>query len=388
MITLDKILAASSQGNRLWLAMLGTVIGLFLMLTAVQTYFDLQTIIQTDDSNFVSINKKVGLLNMLGGASRFSEADLQSIEDQPFVKQFAPYSSSQFQVLAVVPAIGFQSEFFFEAVPDAFLDEVPSRFKWQEGDRQLPIILSRDYLSLYNFGFAPTRGMPALTQSTIQQINFQIRIRNNSGQTIYFSGRVVGFSDRINSILVPHSFLEFANAAYGRAQSAPAKVILEVENPYSKAFKAFIDDNNYELSSGKLIGDKVGNILNIAIAIIAGIGVVIVFLSLMIFLLNFRLLVADASQDIQRLLQLGYRHQVISRVLEKRFIQLISMTTFVGIIAFALTRWFTTSWLRQQGFELPFVPHYITIIAAVLMILILFLLNIRAIRRRVVLLAE
>ncbi len=151
---LNKLLWSRQKIGRLWMAMLGTVLGLFLMLIAIQTYFDIQTLLASDESNFVIINKKVGILNMLGGASRFDEEDLKGVENQKFVKQYAAFSASQFEVLAVVPTIGFRSEFFFEAVPDEYLDDKTSSFKWEVGNKTLPIILSRDYLSLYNFGFA------------------------------------------------------------------------------------------------------------------------------------------------------------------------------------------------------------------------------------------
>ena len=146
--------------------MLGTVIGLFLLMIAVQTYFDVEELLKSDEDNFVIVNKKVGLLNMISGTAVFKDKDLEKIDSLPFVKKLAPFNSSQFQVLAVVPQIGFRSEFFFESVPNDFLDIKNRQFRWKKGQRRIPIVLSRDYLSLYNFGFAPTRGMPPLTEST------------------------------------------------------------------------------------------------------------------------------------------------------------------------------------------------------------------------------
>ncbi len=379
-----KQLLQSKKNGQLWMAMLGTSLGLFLLLIAMQTYFDIQNLIQDKESNFVTVNKKVGLLNMLGGATRFDKDDLKDIEEQPFIKRFAPFSASQFQVMAVVPSIGFRSEFFFESVPNDYLDSKISTFKWSVGDKSLPIIFSRDYLSLYNFGFAPTRGMPALTQSTIKRVGFQIRITSDNGIVDYYNGKVVGFSDRINSILVPQSFLDWANETYSRGQAPAAKIMLEVENPYSKEFKSFIDDNNYELSSGKLIGDKIGNILNIVVAVIGGIGALILVLALLVFLLNFKLMITAASHDIRLLLQLGYKHQTISKSLIKRFVSTLTLTIFIAIVGLFTVRYVALNWLHQQGFEMAFSFHLFTIIAAIAIIVLLFLININAIRRNVI----
>lgn len=384
---LNKLLWSKQKVGRLWMAMLGTILGLFLLLVSIQTYFDIQTLIDTDDSNFVIINKRVGILNMIGGASRFDKEDLSDLENQSFVKQYAPFSASQFEVLAVVPSIGFRSEFFFEAVPDQYLDELPSKFKWQTGNKTLPIILSRDYLSLYNFGFAPTRGMPALTKSTIKKVAFQIRITSSDGMTDYYRGKVVGFSDRINSILVPKTFLDWANNLYGNGSVNPAKLMVEVNNPYSQDFRNYIEENNYEFSSGKLIGDKVGNILGISTGVIAFIGGLIMILALLVFLLNYRLMITAASNDIQLLLQLGYQHQKISQTLINRFIILLTITIGVALFLIAVTRWIAVDWLFDQGFELPEQFNLVTYGVAFVAFLLLFVLNIWAIRRNVVQLA-
>ncbi len=230
----------------------------------------------------------------------------------------------------------------------------------------------------------PTRGMPALTKSTIKKVAFQIRITSNDGMVDYYRGKVVGFSDRINSILVPKPFLDWANDLYGGGSSEPAKLIVEVDNPYSKDFKNFIEENNYEFSSGKLIGDKIGNIINITVGIIAFIGVLIMILALLVFLLNFRLMIASAAQDIKLLLELGYRHQKISQTLINRFIIILSFTVVIALALIVAVRWVAVNWLLGQGFELPSGFSIITMVAALGAFLLLFLLNIMAIRKNVV----
>ena len=381
---IKKLLWSKQNFIQLSMAMIGTIIGLFLLLMAVQTYFDIGELLKSDEDNYVIVNKKVGLLNMIGGTSVFNENDLQEIKDLPFVHKSAPFSSSQFQVMAVVPQIGFRSEFFFESVPNDFLDFKNRNFRWKKGQRRIPIVLSRDYLSLYNFGFAPTRGMPPMTESTIQRVVFQIKITSKNGYTDNYSGKVVGFSDRVNSILVPQSFLNWANTTYSSGNRPPAKVMLEVENPYSTEFKSFIDEKNYELSSGKLIGDKVGNALDIMTGVIAVIGVLIVFLALLVFLLNFKLLIAKASDDIRLLLQLGYKYQTIASLLIRRFVILLTVTAFIAFGGMYLIRHIGLKWLFEQGFEMTIHFHQMTIIIGLTVFLLLLLVNVGAIRRNVI----
>ncbi|MGB0985298.1 MAG: FtsX-like permease family protein [Saprospiraceae bacterium] len=381
---IKKLLWSKQNTGQLWMAIIGMIIGLLLLLLAFQTYFDIEELLEKEEENFVAINKKVGLLNLIGGTSVFDEKDLKNVEAQPFIQQIAPFNSSQFQVLAVVPSIGFRSEFFFESVPNDFLDVQPSDFRWSQGRRRIPIIISRDYLSLYNFGFAPTRGMPPLTQSTIKKVAFQIKITGQNGIVDNYSGKVVGFSDRINSILVPNEFLEWANKTYSRKATLPAKIMVKVDNPYSQPFKEFIKKNNYEVSSGRLIGDKIGNTINITIGIIAIIGFMVLFLALLVFLLNFKLLISKASDDIQLLLQIGYLPKNISQILIRRLSLMIVFTTITALGILGVTRYMGIQWLQEQGFELSLNFNYYTYVLSIIVILLLFFVNVFILRRNVI----
>ncbi|MGB0863998.1 MAG: FtsX-like permease family protein [Saprospiraceae bacterium] len=381
---IKKLLWSKQNTGQLWMAIIGMIIGLLLLLLAFQTYFDIEELLEKEEENFVAINKKVGLLNLIGGTSVFDEKDLKNVEAQPFIQQIAPFNSSQFQVLAVVPSIGFRSEFFFESVPNDFLDVQPSDFRWSQGRRRIPIIISRDYLSLYNFGFAPTRGMPPLTQSTIKKVAFQIKITGQNGIIDNYSGKVVGFSDRINSILVPNEFLEWANKTYSRKATLPAKIMVKVDNPYSQPFKEFIKKNNYEVSSGRLIGDKIGNTINITIGIIAIIGFMVLFLALLVFLLNFKLLISKASDDIQLLLQIGYLPKNISQILIRRLSLMIVFTTITALGILGVTRYMGIQWLQEQGFELSLNFNYYTYVLSIIVILLLFFVNVFILRRNVI----
>ena len=65
-----------------------------------------------------------------------------------------------------------------------------------------------NYLSLYNFGFAQSQGLPVLSKGLIDKFTFGLRLSGN-GKEATFSSRIVGFSAKINSILVPEDFLSW-----------------------------------------------------------------------------------------------------------------------------------------------------------------------------------
>lgn len=52
------------------------------------------------------------------------------------------------------------SELFFESVPDGFVDVPLKDWQYREGSKEVPIILPRTYINMYNFGFAQSHSLP------------------------------------------------------------------------------------------------------------------------------------------------------------------------------------------------------------------------------------
>ena len=59
--------------------------------------------------------------------------------------------------------IHLSTEMFFEAVPDKFVDVSLDKWHFDENTHTIPIIIPRNYLNLYNFGFAQSRSLPKLS---------------------------------------------------------------------------------------------------------------------------------------------------------------------------------------------------------------------------------
>ena len=202
---LNKLLWKGRNKWQILGAAVGTFIGMLLLLQAVQFYSDLQGLMDgtsnSREEGYLMINKKVSLLNTLGGASTFSKKEIEALEQQDFVDEIGAFKSNQFRVSASSQMLGFYSEMFMEAVPDMFLDVKPRGWNWSPSDREIPLVISRDYLALYNFGFAPSQGYPQFTQSTIKQVSFTVTVSGN-GTTRRYQGRIAGFSDRWCSSLL------------------------------------------------------------------------------------------------------------------------------------------------------------------------------------------
>ncbi|MBR9919497.1 MAG: hypothetical protein GYB31_01580 [Bacteroidetes bacterium] len=365
---LSRVLWQSKPRWQLFGAAIGTGLGFFLLLGALQVFFDLQSFMSDSGSDqFVQVNKRVNLINTLGAKVGFTEEEVAELEDQTFVESLGRFVSNEFKVGAGSSTFGFYTELFFESVPPDFVDVETSSFRWKKGDQEVPIILSRDYLALYNFGFAPSQGLPQFTPNTIKRVSLDLILRGN-GHRVNMSGRIIGFSDRINSILVPEAFLEWANKEYGSsAPNRPSRLILKVDNPMSKEFRDFLKERNYELSTGRLVGQEVLTVVSLVIGILVFLGLLIALLSLLVVNLNYRLLISEASTGIKRLYELGYTQDQLAKILSRSSIKWYGLSWLAAVVVLALLHMLLAELLKDQGLDLQALLHPLVWLAALML---------------------
>ncbi len=382
---LDKILW---KGKSKWLlvgASLGTFIGLSLLLATLQFYFDVQQLLRGDanpSDQYVQINKKINLFNTLGLKSTFSESDIEELKSKPFIQSVGKFTANDFRAGASSDMLGFYTELFFESVPNDFLDVKEPDFRWSEGQNSVPVLISKDYLALYNFGFAPSQGLPQVTPSTVGKLNMEITI-SGRGKKQSFSGRIVGFSERINSILVPPDFMTWANTNFGGESGQPSRLILKVDNPLSKDFQVFLKEKNYEVSAGRLIGSQFGVLLKVVLSALWAMGLLILALSMLVFVLNFQLLIAQSRPEIRLLLETGHFPKQISGLLTKRFALQFSVVLAVVFVALVVMRIWQVVYFENQGFDLKNGLDFKVWAVGLAFSTLLLLLNITNIRQAV-----
>ena len=84
----------------------------------------------------------------------------------------------------------------------------------------MPIIIPRNYLGLYNSAFAQSQGLPLLSEATMSSLPLQLDL-SGAGEEVQLRGRIVGFSNRLNTLLVPLPFLEAMNERLAPGAEAP-----------------------------------------------------------------------------------------------------------------------------------------------------------------------
>ena len=288
--------------------------GMLIVLFGFQFYKDVLPVFTQQDSfmkaDYLIMSKKIGMGNTLSGRTNtFSGSDVDDISSQKFVKKIGKFTSTEYKVDASMGVNGvnvLNSELFFDSVPDGFVDVPLKDWKYEPGSQEVPIILPRTYINMYNFGFAQSHSLPKNSDGLMGMIDFHI-FSQAGGKKEQFKGKVIGFSSRLNTILVPPAFMDWSNHEFAPEEhSDPTRLIVEVGNPGDENITKYLEDNGYEVETDKLDAEKTTYFLRMIVLMVMVIGLVISVLSFYILMLSIYLLVQKNSSKLENLLLIGY----------------------------------------------------------------------------------
>ncbi|NDW08775.1 ABC transporter permease [Dysgonomonas sp. 520] len=297
------------------------LIGMSIILLSLQFYFDVNPVFTEEDTlfkkDYFTVTKKLGLLSPLASKkSVFSSKEVEDLKQQDFVKDIGSFIPSQFYVKAGITTPdqgGFSTEMFFESVPQQFIDVKSEDWRFSPVDDVLPIILPKNYLDLYNFGYAEARAMPKINEGLIKMVTFDIYIQGN-GDFKKLKGNIVGFSTRINTILVPESFMLWANKKYGGKEDvSPSRLIIEVNDITNPQIATYFKSKGYDIDQGNTAASRISMFLKIIVTIVIIIGVIICALSFFILMLSIYLLLEKNMQKMITLRLLGYSKNIVTK---------------------------------------------------------------------------
>lgn len=363
------------------------LIGMVVILSGVQMYSDLKPVIEGDNaligSDYLVITHPVERMGV--GSKSFTKEDIAELQTQEFISSVGAFYSSEFEVYGSIVFGGrkLSTMLFFEAIPDSFLDIQPKEWGYKDGNNTIPIILPRNYLNLYNFGFSSTQQLPQITEDIIKRVELGITLRGDNLRDDYI-GRVVGFSDRINTILVPLDFMEWANSRYAPSSNSEAtRLIIEVENPSEPELVAYLDAKNYEIENKPSESSKAMFILKVCIAIIICIGIIFSILSIIILTLSIYLLLQKNITKLENLVLIGYTPKQVALPYNLLTLGLNISIFVISIILIVVTQELYMGYISQlAGFEISSSP-IVAIVVGVILTTGIILFNTYIISRKI-----
>lgn len=367
------------------------LVGVVIILLGVQFYNDYQSLDSEDSfmkADYLIVNKKIGAMSTITGkSSSFTKADIEELQDESFVEKIGAFTPSSYNVRARFDVDGFanfSTEMFFESVPDEFVDVASDEWEYKEGSTEIPIILPKNYLDLYNFGYAQGKGLPKLSTGILGAMKLKVSI-NGNGNSGEYDGKIVGFSSRLNTILVPESFMQWANGEYASSDAAqePTRLILEVNNPTDEKITSYLQGHNYETDEDKLDASKTNFVLRIIVSIVMVIGLVISILSFYILMLSVFLLVQKNSSKLENLLLIGYSPSKVSFPYQALTVGLNVLVLLLAIVILLVVRSIYIGLFEQMFPDFQSASILPSLCVGFILLIVVSVFNIIAVRNKV-----
>ena len=395
---IQKIFAKNTKKSAIWVASIGTVIGLSLLFLSIQLYLDVKTL-STQENNiiqndYIVVKKKVSELSSFGiNNNCFSNLELEELSAQNFVKSMAVFQGCRYKVFVQLSQNGgafpeFSTLAYFESLPDKYIDVETQNWNWEEKDSTVPLILPSTYIDAYNFGIALSMGTPQLSKKLLSTVPFKLKIEGNQKKKTYYS-KVIGFSDRINSILVPDSFLKYTNTIYGNTNTNPnGKIIIETTNAKSQRINDFLAQNNYQTNLELIKVNKVQEILRDGLVYQLCISLIIIVQSVLLFLFYSKILISKSSYEIKTLIILGYSVNTISKTLSslttKFYVCMVGLSFIIALISKNYIKYWLIS---QKQIELPSGLSVVTLLIGLIFSILFIGINTISTKKRITQLA-
>lgn len=364
--------------------------GMVIVMLGIQFYNDVSPVFTQEDSfikkDYIVVTKKVSTLGSIAGKSgTFSDYEMDDLKSQPFTVEVGAFQPSQFKVSAGISFGGMDisTAMFLESVPDGFVDVKADAWRYTDGQSEIPIIIPRNYLNLYNFGFARSRNLPQLSEGMVGLVSLNLYIAGN-GKRDMKKGRIVGFSNRLNTILVPESFMNSANATYGgNKEWEPSRLIIEVDNPADERIARYFNDNGYETEDSKLDAGKMTWFLKVAVGVVMAVGLVISLLSFYILLLSIYLLLQKNTEKLENLILIGYSTSRVAMPYQILTVAINLMVLVLSVIIMVIVRGIYTDALSDIITGTDDVSIAMSCVFGVILFILVSVYNIIAIRRKI-----
>ncbi|MEP7229341.1 MAG: hypothetical protein ABI691_03770 [Ginsengibacter sp.] len=368
-----------------WLGYIGLGIGVLILLVSIQMFINIQQLLKENNPrkngyDFLSISKTITNDNM-GKDNTFNDSDLAGLEKRPEIEGISPLIANQFRVKATAgDIIPFSTDLFLESLDNDFIDTVPPSFTWQPGQLTVPIIFSSDFLEMYNV-FAPAQGLPQLSDRTISSVNIILECYGPDGMQ-NFKGNIVALSDRVNSVLVPKTFLEWSNLHFGGVSKVrPSRVFIKTKDANNPQLITYLENQNFHLNKDKTKFGRVKGILQNIVSALAIFGILVIGLALMLFSFYLQLMIAKSKDNLQLLLTLGYSPKWLGNSVVKTWLPVYISIIFIALLITELLHFLFINLTIIGSSDLSWSLHWVVYVTAAGLLALTLYINSRLVKK-------
>lgn len=362
----------------------GLFIAFILVLSCLQLYENANRLFgsKSSDSNYwLTFSKKItpdniGRKELLG----FNENDISKIKTWTEVKTIYPFSANEFKASANGgDFIPFYTDLYFEGLDLKAIDSDLTDEEFQVKGDEIPIIISREYLNLYNYGFALNQGLPQISEDFAKKIEVNINITVNKQNKTY-KGKMVGLSDRIHSVLIPKKFLDSLNIAEKPQLATQPKiynrVLVQVKDSGDEGLISKMKENGYESNQESLRSAKIKSKLFLVLKIIAVLGVFIFALCLYIIVSFIKIQFLEKQEEVSIKNSLGYSPKKMVSDISRKFSINLMFVLILSLGLIAAGQYFIAQSDVSNGLLSLYINPFLWLVIIIIPILVYFFVNI------------
>jgi hypothetical protein len=385
---LKKLIRNSAGRTKFTVAVVGMSVAAFLLLTAVQIQVDYNQLLYSKSSkdsvaNFLVINKVLTDANL--GNTTLDDSIINDISKQPFTEAVGILTPSKFKasIQSNSSRFPFYTDIAFESVPAAFIDVNDATWTWNEQADFVPIIIPTMFLDMYNFQFSLSQNLPQLTPAIVKMIVLKVNIYGPNGTTS-FNGKIVGFSDRISSMLVPQEFMQWGNKQFASDISGKSsRIIIRTKDPGNPLLSQYLEQHQLTTDSDKTRFSKYRKVVDAVVVISGATGTLMLIFALLVFSLFIQLTIASCKEEISLLILLGASPTQLKKFIMKQFFPANVWMISIALLAVTVLQYFIYQFLSNQHIVLPSIISGYTIGSALLLLGVLWWVNSTAIQQSI-----
>ncbi|WP_294821726.1 FtsX-like permease family protein [uncultured Flavobacterium sp.] len=360
---------------------LGLFLAFALVLSCIQLYVNADAMFESksSDANYwITLSKaitpdNIGRKELIG----FNGSEIEELKKWEEVKDIYPVVSNDFKVSADGgDFIPFYTDMYLEAVDNAAIDiQDLSEFKVQ--DNTIPIVISREYLNLYNYGFALNQGLPQITEGFAKKIEVNINLRLKD-KNLRYKGKLIGLSDRIHSVLVPKQFLDSINATQDFSKQHKdifTRVLVKVNDASDQGLIEKMAAKGYESNQESLRSAKIKSKLFLVLNAIAFIGAFIFLLCLFIIINFIKMEFLEKQEEVSIKYSLGYSPRKMVSSISRHFSINVGIVMLLCLICVSVGQYYLASSDITNGLLSPYIWTSMWALALIVPLAVFIIVN-------------
>lgn len=341
---LQKTFFKQQDRVQLSIAFIGALLGLSFLITSIHYLIKVNEFGRGNEilgPNTLIIQKKNGASNAFQlGKNDFSKREIELMQAESFVSAVEPIISNNFDVSLqtndpVVPY--FRTDVFLQTVNPTFIDIPAQKWTWKKGDAYVPLIMPRDFIVMLNT-FMSAKNIPTVSDEIAQDIRFEFTLKNGDKKE-KVNVRIIGFTNEISSLLVPESFMKWANEKYGNStdQKITQLMLAGKENQFGLV-EGMLKEKHLESKNAQVLVGRLKSMIGTFIWIVLCVSILAVFLSGLVLIQYLQLLINKNNYEIKTLIRLGYHPKTLVNTFVSYFFKLFGGIAVMSIVLFNIVK--------------------------------------------------